>query len=375
MLANIQKPTLDIINNIIPILFILGLIQGLVSGVLLILLNRKENRSTLFLGIFILAFSIDYIAPISGLLNITIHYPQLNFLFDFRWLMFPLFYIYVRQVSILPRSRTVYYYLIPWIVMFTISLFTYFNTLNAIEKLWNSSWFMFFYYRGSTVFDLFMAIKIILFINKHTVETRNQYSSTKLKELKWAKLFVLSGIIFILTMNIRLIVKDFYLDLFEAIVNVGFLYWVSMHGIRQQNVLSLISGKNIDTAPIKSKTKTSDTTSKQEDIAILDKVEQYITKQKAFLISGLTIADVSKSINEHPKRVSLAINAVTKKTFKSYINSFRITEAKRLLQDKSTANYSIEGIGSEAGFQSKSAFYDAFKKETGITPSSYKNQN
>ncbi len=369
---------MDIINNIIPILFILGLIQGLVSGVLLILQNRKENRSTLFLGVFILAFSIDYIAPISQLLNITIHYPQLNFLFDFRWLMFPLFYIYVRQVSILPKSRTMYYYLIPWIVMFTISLFTYFNTLNVIEKLWNSSWFMFFYYRGSTVFDLFMAVKIILFINKHTIETRNQYSSTKLKELKWAKLFVLSGIIFILTMNIRLIVKDFYLDLFEAIVNVGFLYWVSIHGIRQQNVVSLISEKNIDTAPIKSKTKTSDTTSKQvtsEDIAILDKVEQYITKQKAFLMSGLTIADVSKSIDEHPKRVSLAINAVTKKTFKSYINSFRITEAKRLLLDKSTANYSIEGIGSEVGFKSKSVFYDAFKKETGITPSSYKKQN
>jgi len=49
---------MDIVNNIIPILFILGLIQGLVSGVLLIWLNLKTDRSTLFLGIFILAFSI-----------------------------------------------------------------------------------------------------------------------------------------------------------------------------------------------------------------------------------------------------------------------------------------------------------------------------
>jgi len=368
---------MDIVNNIIPILFILGLIQGLVSGVLLIWLNLKTDRSTLFLGIFILAFSIDYIAPISELLNITTHYPQFNFLFDFRWLMFPLFYLYVRHVSILPKSRNMYYYLIPWLVMFTISLLTYLKAINGIENLWNSNWFMKFYYRGSNVFDIFMAVKTVLFINKHSAETRNQYTYTKLKELQWAKFFVISGIVFILTMHIRLFINNFYLNLFEAIVNVGFLYWISIHGIRQKNVASLITESDIAPAANADDAKTTNNSSKEvtdEYVALVEKVEHYVIEQKAFLIPDITIADISQGINEHPKRVSLAINKVVQKNFKSYINSFRIDESKRLLADESTASLSIEGIGLEVGFKSKSVFYAAFKKETGATPSSYKKQ-
>ena len=164
---------MDIINNIIPILFIIGLIQGLISGVILIYLNLQKNRSTLYLGIFVLAFSIDYITPISELLNITIQYPQLKFLFDFRWLMFPLFYLYVRQVSILPKSRVMYLYLIPWLVMFTINLLNYFIGIKSLSE---PSLFNMLYYRGDNIFSIFMAIITVLFINKHSLETQNQYS-------------------------------------------------------------------------------------------------------------------------------------------------------------------------------------------------------
>lgn len=368
---------MDIINNIIPILFILGLIQGIISGTLLIYLNQKKNRSTLFLGIFVLAYSVDYIHPISTYLNFTDLHPILTSSpFDFRWLLFPLFYIYVKQVSILPKSKNVYYYLFPGVIMLCTNLLTYFKSISGIENLWSSSWFNWLYYNGSTLFDIFMAVIIILFINKHSIETKNQYSTTINKELKWAKLFVLSGIIFILIMHVRFIFKSFYLELVGAIINVGFLYWVSIYGIRQQNVKPLIQA--IEKSTEKIQTEDDNVSRKQktnEDFEVVEKIEQYFLNQKEYLKPDLTIADVSKHINEHPKRVSLAINIVTKSNFKSYINSYRIEEAKRLLKDKSTTNYSIEGIGLEVGFKSKSVFYSAFKRETGLTPHNFKIQN
>ncbi|WBX70401.1 helix-turn-helix domain-containing protein [Tenacibaculum retecalamus] len=269
-----------------------------------------------------------------------------------------------------------YYYLIPWVVIFLFGLLTYFKAITGIEKIWNSSWFNWLYYKGSTLFDIFMAAKIIVFINKHTRETKNQYSTTINKELKWAKLFAICGIVFILIMHIRLIFYSFYLELLEAIINVGFLYWVSIRGISQQNVKPLI--QVIEKEIEKTQTEDDNVSRKQktnEDLEVVEKIEQYFLNQKEYLKPDLTIADVSKCINEHPKRVSLAINIVTKKNFKSYINSYRIEEAKRLLKDNSTSNYSIEGIGLEVGFKSKSVFYNAFKKETGLTPINFKNQS
>ena len=47
-----------------------------------------------------------------------------------------------------------------------------------------------------------------------------------------------------------------------------------------------------------------------------------------------------------------------------------MAEAKDLI--KSRDELSLEGIGYEAGFNSKSAFFEAFKKVTGQTPAAFK---
>jgi AraC-like DNA-binding protein len=48
-----------------------------------------------------------------------------------------------------------------------------------------------------------------------------------------------------------------------------------------------------------------------------------------------------------------------------------VEHAKELLKGGSADSLSIDGIGSQSGFPSRSSFYATFKAETGMTPSQY----
>jgi AraC-like DNA-binding protein len=61
--------------------------------------------------------------------------------------------------------------------------------------------------------------------------------------------------------------------------------------------------------------------------------------------------------------------------FVTFINSYRIEEAKIILLSNKHSNYTIEAISEIVGFNSKSAFNNAFKNRVGVTPSDYIKQN
>jgi AraC-like DNA-binding protein len=68
--------------------------------------------------------------------------------------------------------------------------------------------------------------------------------------------------------------------------------------------------------------------------------------------------------------LSQLLNENLGKSFPTYINEYRVNEACKLIT--SNGNLSFEAIGYEAGFNSKSTFYTAFKKVKNITPADFK---
>jgi AraC-like DNA-binding protein len=65
------------------------------------------------------------------------------------------------------------------------------------------------------------------------------------------------------------------------------------------------------------------------------------------------------------------INEKTKFNFNDYINTYRIEVAKELLISPENNKLTIDTIAEKAGFNSKSPFYIAFKKHSGMTPKSF----
>ena len=103
--------------NLQSLLDIIGLIQGITLGILLLILNYKHYRSTFFLGLFLLLFSLKLAVFIPKGLNLDQVYPELFLLpFNFSWLLFPLFFIYTQKVSIFSNQKTKYWVVVPGII-------------------------------------------------------------------------------------------------------------------------------------------------------------------------------------------------------------------------------------------------------------------
>jgi AraC-like DNA-binding protein len=96
--------------------------------------------------------------------------------------------------------------------------------------------------------------------------------------------------------------------------------------------------------------------------------------EKLYLEPELTLPELAAKLSVSPHHLSQVINRETNKSFFDFVNEYRVQEAKRLLGSPKHSHLSILGIALDAGFNSKSAFYTAFGKHIGMTPSEFKKQ-
>ena len=86
--------------------------------------------------------------------------------------------------------------------------------------------------------------------------------------------------------------------------------------------------------------------------------------------STLTLRKLANDLNMSQHHLSQIINENTEGNYYELVNGYRITEAQRLLND---TELSVIDVAYESGFNSKSAFYSEFKKQTGVTPGQFRN--
>jgi AraC-like DNA-binding protein len=80
---------------------------------------------------------------------------------------------------------------------------------------------------------------------------------------------------------------------------------------------------------------------------------------------------LAELVQSNQNYVSQVISIALKKNFRSFLNGYRIKEVQRLFSEPDAAKYTIESLATMAGFKSPSAFRNAFKEITGVSPSFY----
>jgi len=112
----------------------------------------------------------------------------------------------------------------------------------------------------------------------------------------------------------------------------------------------------------------SDTENLKDEERILKNLKKLLIKGKVYTNPNISLPSLAKSLKTNTSYLSAVINSHYSCNFRSLINGYRITKAKEMLVNDDFANYSIEGIANEVGYNSRSSFYNAFKVETGLTP-------
>ncbi|WP_418636806.1 helix-turn-helix domain-containing protein [Winogradskyella sp.] len=105
------------------------------------------------------------------------------------------------------------------------------------------------------------------------------------------------------------------------------------------------------------------------------KLESLMQFRKIYRNPCLTLSSTAKDLGISACYLSSMINNLLNKSFIDFINEYRIEDVKNNLHSEEFSGYTIVSVGLEAGFNSKSAFYSAFKKHTGLTPMAYKSQS
>jgi len=101
----------------------------------------------------------------------------------------------------------------------------------------------------------------------------------------------------------------------------------------------------------------------------LSKLDKIMCEKKVYTNPDLKLGDLSKEIQISAHQLSQLLNDELGKNFTTYINEFRIEEACRIIA--TDYRFTLESIGYEVGFNSKSTFFSAFKKFKGVTPAIY----
>ena len=94
-------------------------------------------------------------------------------------------------------------------------------------------------------------------------------------------------------------------------------------------------------------------------------------KANHFLNPALSLVEVAKLLKVTPQQLSQVVNEKTNLNFTNYINSYRIEMAKEILMSLDFNKHTIDTVAEKSGFNSKSPFYLAFKKNVGMTPKEF----
>lgn len=333
----------------------LGAFNGLILGVYFLFLFRKRNLSSFFLGCLLLALSIRIGKSVFAYFNPALPKIYLQIGLSACFLIGPALFYFIKstlqQTVKAPKSWKIQIGILLTIIVVTGVLVPY----ASYPQIWNTYFAKIIYafwlaYIISSGFQLRALISNL--IRKNNVKSAE----------KWILAIFSANVIVFISFAMALFFGRFYNTYFGGALIFSFVLYSMVF-------MYLLKGKedpfaiNVNKTAIKK-------VGVDEAAASLQKLDQIMAHEELFKNPNLTLGELAKAVHITPHLLSQILNDHVGKNFTSYINAFRINKACNMFE--ANRPFSLEAIGYEVGFNSKSTFYTSFKKIKGTTPLAYK---
>ena len=301
---------------------------------------------------------------------------------DLSWIHGALIYFYTKAQT-QPRlqfKRKDWIHLLPVILQISISVFVRLQNLYWDGTKESLSWLGYYGYvvwmNNPTIYIIASAL-IIFYTYKsekllQTIDTNFEIAD---KKLVWIKRIIRSFLVYFSIVLLVLLIDSvvyasvnagsyFYFTRFyyyPFFIGIAALtYWIGLEGFSRRNDPELAI-------------KTTVTKEEQERLHVISKkLQNAMEVDKVYTDQELSLNSLAKQLDIKPYLLSKCLNEINQVRFNDYVNGYRVKEVQRLLEDNANSKYTLLNLAMDAGFNSKSSFNRAIKKQLGISPSELK---
>lgn len=372
---------------IISIIIWAAVLQGLLLGLVFILSKKHRSLANQLLGLFLISFVFTALSdllpfdeiwgyPINGFFTL----PEVKMLIPVLFLHFIL--EKVGKSSNYKLFLKFHYFLGFSILILTgINIILYLFAGTTLLDIFGWE-ILDIFFMGQQYYAFLLTIAVLIISIKEVLNyrnlVRNEFTDMALLDINWlwqCILAIMPIVIFWGAELIRIAMGGMGQSELTTVVYLFiafFNYFVSYKAFTKQTLFDGSTNALIPAETYAEITDISDKADTTTDSEICTKIIREMEVTASYLNQDLTLNIFAKDIHVSARVISSCINQNLGLNFNEWVNHYRVDYALKMIKSDKTNQLSIEGIGLDAGFKSRSAMYAAFKKKTGHSPGHFR---
>lgn len=368
-------------------LYIAGLTMcSLIIPNLLMMAPGARPGANIYLVLFTGCIGVILLEKLLLTLGLHDTWPHLNMsVFSLYFAMGPLLYFYV-----LAMSDRGFHWRHTYVIHFTPALLCIvvllpFYTLTADEKLVQLAHYTGVSYGGRRfLFWALIPFSLSIFtysllgfrrLVRHKRDIREEFSALEGRTLNWLLYFCGFGMV----VALGLIPPPLLLGvetLYQNSVMVAALYFIGIRSLSQRTVYEEQSAgeeqPGQEEEPSQHTKYQKSGLTPDEERARYQQLVELMTQERPYLEPTLSLGDLATQLDISGAHLSQALNSGGGISFFDLVNQYRVNYAKELIERYRGEKVALIAVAMESGFNSKTSFYQQFKKYTGMTPAKFR---